>query len=408
MVGRRNRVAGAALPDGGTGALADLMTTVSELWPGADIALTRGGRDGPGSESLVPVPGAQRPRVLVPADARASAEALRRYSAALTRHESLIRAAGAFSVRIVGPARLAGGRRIVIRGGDGGLQTHLSDVLGEPVRIALTIGNERVNRKPVAQAFDRRGRTLAFAKVGLSPETRPHVIHEADALRRLHGAVPDIETPELIGLSEWSGHPVITMTALHPRRPRRGDARPPVEAMDAFALAFSDGHMALQEVPQWRRVAATLRASDDDAVAGLVDAVEAAVPDPVATGAWHGDWTPWNMARAGGDRLLLWDFERFETGAVRGLDPFHHCVNVALGAGGPSERAVSAGAAEALRAVGGGREARAAGAVYLAAIIERYLLQATSASGHLVGSRLNACILALSAWLARTGHLRGD
>ena len=44
----------------------------------------------------------------------------------------------------------------------------------------------------------------------------------------------------------------------------------------------------------------------------------------------------------------------------------------------------------------------------MAAIIERYLLQATSASGHLVGSRLNACILALSAWLARTGHLRGD
>ena len=109
MVGRRIRVAGAALPDGGTGALADLMTTVSDLWPGADIALSRRRHVAPGAAALVPVPGSGRPRALVPDDGRAAAGALRRYSSALGPREGVARALGAVVVRAVGPARLAGG-----------------------------------------------------------------------------------------------------------------------------------------------------------------------------------------------------------------------------------------------------------------------------------------------------------
>ena len=409
MVGRRIRVAGAALPDGGTGALADLMSTVSDLWPGADIALSRRRHVAPGAAALVPVPGSGRPRALVPDDGRAAAGALRRYSSALGPREGVARALGAVVVRAVGPARLAGGGRIVIRDdGDGSLGAHLAGVLGEPVRIAVTIGTERVNRKPVVQAFDARGRTLAFAKVGLSPDSAPHLLREADALRRVHGAVPGIETPGLVAQTTWRGHPVVTMTALRSRLPRRGDALAPSAEMDAFSRAFDGGYMPLTAVPQWRRVSASLRAASDPRPADLVAAVERAAPDTLETGAWHGDWTPWNMARGARGGLQLWDFERFETDVVRGLDRFHHCVNLAVRAAGPDEAAVTRGMEQALRGVGDAHAAHTVGAVYLAAIIERYLLQATSASGHLVGSRLNACIMALSAWLARTGHLRGD
>ena len=52
-------------------------------------------------------------------------------------------------------------------------------------------------------------------------------------------------------------------------------------------------------------------------------------------GAWHGDWTAWNMARHG-DRLLLWDWERFEVGVPIGWDALHHALRSDLDTRPPS------------------------------------------------------------------------
>jgi len=50
---------------------------------------------------------------------------------------------------------------------------------------------------------------------------------------------------------------------------------------------------------------------------------------PLTFGAWHGDWSPWNMANVSGDdhspdKLLVWGWERFTLGVPMGFDALHH------------------------------------------------------------------------------------
>ena len=46
-------------------------------------------------------------------------------------------------------------------------------------------------------------------------------------------------------------------------------------------------------------------------------------------GAWHGDWTPWNMT-ATTEGLLVWDWERFGTEVPVGFDPLHYRLQAAI------------------------------------------------------------------------------
>ena len=94
----------------------------------------------------------------------------------------------------------------------------------------------------------------------------------------------------------------------------------------------------------------------------------------LALGAWHGDWTPWNMACTSGG-LLLWDWERFAGGVPVGFDALHYQLqsdvvtaraDPALAAAGLVERApdllapleVGAAAGPADRAAVPGRAVR--------------------------------------------------
>src|SRR5262249_34828417 len=47
-------------------------------------------------------------------------------------------------------------------------------------------------------------------------------------------------------------------------------------------------------------------------------------------GAWHGDWSPWNMASTTGG-LLLWDWERFASGVPLGFDALHYWLQSEVG-----------------------------------------------------------------------------
>src|SRR5205823_2021204 len=47
-------------------------------------------------------------------------------------------------------------------------------------------------------------------------------------------------------------------------------------------------------------------------------------------GAWHGDWSPWNMASTTGG-LLVWDWERFGSGVPRGFDALHYWLQSEVG-----------------------------------------------------------------------------
>lgn len=378
-------------------ALADLLRTVRALWPDSPVAVTDDARPG---RRLHPLPNRSAVRLLVPGTPRAAGSALRRYSAALTRREVLTRRLAATAARVVGPHRLSHGAAITIAGDGGSIVEHLSEVLGREVQVALTIGNARVNRKPVLQVFDGAGHTLAFAKVGLSDETRDLIRHEADSLEQLAGLVPRVRLPEVLAFTHWRGHPVLTMSALEARPPRRGDAVAPLSHMAAFSLALGHATAELPEVPQWRRLRAALPATDRLGLGLLADRIEAAAErlPRLVVGAWHGDWTTWNMARSRTSELLLWDLERFERGAVHGLDAFHFEVN--------RERDWRAGGEQLLGAItrawkagGQRRSGRLVGAVYLAVIAGRYLAADGSPLAGLIQRRLDDCVAALRVWV---------
>src|SRR5690606_5290946 len=60
-------------------------------------------------------------------------------------------------------------------------------------------------------------------------------------------------------------------------------------------------------------------------LAAATTLVERAGDVALRYGAWHGDWSPWNMAVLP-ETVLLWDFERFATGVPLGFDALHHAL----------------------------------------------------------------------------------
>src|SRR4029077_11582059 len=72
-------------------------------------------------------------------------------------------------------------------------------------------------------------------------------------------------------------------------------------------------------------------ASPDRAALGAaIDTLATAVGGtPVSFGAWHGDWTDWNMACAACG-LLVWDWERFTRPVPVGFDALHHRLQSAV------------------------------------------------------------------------------
>ena len=168
-------------------ALTDLLATAQTLLRGsiserAQVRPSNIARPGPEQLTFGLAPNAQSPRLLVPlVPKRAAGNALRRFSTATPLREAAFRALVSKAVSLM-PGRVLRDQ-ISIESGRTGLADHLSDVLGEQVTLSLGIGNARVNRKPVLQVFDRRGNTVAFAKIGDSDVGRQDVKAEGRALR---------------------------------------------------------------------------------------------------------------------------------------------------------------------------------------------------------------------------------
>ncbi|WP_323794082.1 hypothetical protein [Nocardioides sp.] len=391
----------------GSEGLEALLSTAGTLWPGARIE--RAGEPGKSAgATFALVPHGRRPQLLVPlAPARAAPAALCRFSAASSRRDVLTRLAAAGLTRATGGAVLRD--RVVIHVDEPGhsLQDHLGDVLGEPVTFSLGVGPERVNRKPVLQVYDRRGRTVAFVKVGDSEQARDDVRAEAVALRRLASADLDpLVVPRLVGESTWNGLVLVVMSPVRAgasvRRSACGPA--PLSEMGRLSGAFAEPSGALGALGWWERQRAAVdRVVDPGLAAPLRRAVERIdtrdASTSVAVGAWHGDWTPWNMARAG-SRLLLWDWERFETGVPRGLDAWHYRVNCATRRRGLRADVVLGELPEAGADRGpGGLLAR----LYLLAVATRYagLVDAARGSDIAPAAAVMATALDLSASSAR-------
>ena len=383
-----------------------LLATARSLWPGARVEQVARGRAGHGGagEHYALLPDARRAQLLVPARPAAASSALRRFSAASSGRDVVTRLAAAGLTRATRGAVLRD--RVVVERGphDAALRDHLGEVLGTPVDVALGVGPARVNRKPVLQLFDGDGRTVAFAKVGDSPQARRDVRAETRALRRLAGhRFAHLQVPAVLAASTWNGMDVLVVSPLRgaPTLRRRAAVRPPLAAMAELAGAFGEAARPLAELAWWQQQLATARAGGESDLRrrlvgclGVLD--EQHGRTTVDVGAWHGDWTPWNMARRG-SRVMLWDWERFETGVPAGLDPCHHRVQTATRARGIDAAVVASALAPDGPDGADGPRAGLVGDLYLAALAGRYAALLDAERGSDIAGPAEVMISALEA-----------
>ncbi|MGH3381234.1 MAG: hypothetical protein ACRDP6_41535 [Actinoallomurus sp.] len=342
---------------------------VAGLWPDAVV---RPGSDPKAVREFVFLPSADRPRLLLPAGLPAAASAaLRRYSHDLGTRQRVTRALTATAVR-AGLADRALRDRLHVTGAGESVEDRLGELLGRPVVVSVGLGSARANRKPILHVLTPRGEPVAFVKVGDTAMARELIAGEAAALGRLaERRFQTLRVPRVLHHGEWRGLDLLVLTPLPTGalslRSRR-DA--PIEAIRELTgatrrlpLAASTfwarfGDVPIDDTGQRERFA--------DA-AGRIGAAYGS--DEVAFGAWHGDWTPWNMAWHDGF-VQLWDWERFDPDVPAGLDLLHYRLQTGRGYGTWPDPAILAPLGQE------GRSAAITAELYVLELARRYLLAA--------------------------------
>jgi hypothetical protein len=196
------------------------------------------------------------------------------------------------------------GRAVRVPVGEDSIERHLCRVLGREVRVTLHVRPaRRANRKPVLEVHDGAGFT-AFVKIADTARVRDLVRHEAAVLRMLADLSTEVVVaPRVLHHGVWRGMDVLVLSAL--------------------------------PVPHRRRAVAP------DLVTAAVREISALTPAAAHPDgwAWHGDFSPWNMAPGPDGRLLVWDWERFAVGVPRGFDALHHLFHRTLRRAGPARAA---------------------------------------------------------------------
>ena len=343
------------------------------------------------------LPGPGRPRLLVPPAARPAAAAVRRYGEPGSRTTRL--ATRALSLALasgLGGIALRGRVLVHAPAGADTIESYLREVLGSDLRVSMHLGAARANRKPVLQLLTARGGPAGFAKIGISPLTRDLVRAEHDALARLGRArLAGLTIPGVLHHGQWRGLDVLVLSTLPVWLRRRQVSWPRLAAAMSEVAGVSGLRRApLAAASYWQRLRGRLAAADAGAdrgaLAGALDAVAArAGRMPLAFGAWHGDWTPWNMASTG-QGLLVWDWERFTRDVPVGFDALHYWLQTEVVPARGDPRAAAAGcinrAPERLTPFGAGPgQARLTAILYLADLATRYLTDRQDKAGAKLG-----------------------
>jgi hypothetical protein len=289
-------------------------------------------------ESYAVVPSSQHPRYLVPLNSpRSVLTATYRlpYSSRARRAARMLAAGGTVAWSRLGRDRLyVGIARSVppASWSDHLLLLRLATELGvDPDDVVALLPVRRVmpTTKPILRLFDRRGRSLGFAKVGWSDATRRVVHNEVDVLHELRGRLQHLQVPSVLASGALVGNSYL-VTSPAPS-PMRVWSRPPQDCRSLLTDVASSGGLTV-EMPSASRFRARLLDELDAAQAGapaLVDllrtwlhTVTAQSGGDLAFGRWHGDWTRWNVVEAAG-RPLAWDWEFSEPSAPVGFDLLH-------------------------------------------------------------------------------------
>ncbi|MDP8978156.1 MAG: phosphotransferase, partial [Actinomycetota bacterium] len=204
--------------------------------------------------------------------------------------------------------------------------------------VAAGLGDSEPNRKPVLQLLDPAGGIRGFAKVGWNDYTRAHVETEVAALDRLTADPPRrFGTPTLVGADRWGDLRVCVSSPLPPAvRPYPAASGPPPLAVTRELAGRGEPERApLGASRYWYQLRERLAATPPDERRRRV--VEACIRDladragavRMGFGAWHGDWSPWNMGWVG-PRLYVWDWEHGAPCVPLGFDLLHFEFQVAF------------------------------------------------------------------------------
>ena len=220
------------------------------------------------------------------------------------------------------------------------------------LEMAVILGVPRLNRKPVLQVLASDGTVVGYVKAAWNDLTAGLVRNEARVLADLAKAKPaSFVPPAFVAAGPWGDLELIAASAL-PNAARPDPAQvfdPPMAVIAEIAGLWGRSTAPLAASPYWAGVrerlaapggmggvpptkaAGAARDSGSELLQRAVDWIERDHgATEIAFGAWHGDFTPWNMARLARGRgvpgedstTYLWDWERASL-APAGLDLLH-------------------------------------------------------------------------------------
>jgi hypothetical protein len=280
----------------------------------------------------------------------------------------------------------------VLRPPGRGIEAALAELLGTDVVIGIHIGPPRANRKPVMAVSTPHGRILGYAKLGVGPLSDRLVANEQRALEQLAASGPaslsPVVVPTLLGATTFNGHPLLVQSPLPVHGTRAADAVAHRRAQVAVARAFSTQRRPIDDSPYVAAVTARVEELGDRGAALRTVLAGLDGNHGVTLGAWHGDWRPANVA-ADGDRILVWDWERFDREVPIGFDALHQTLTTATRAGLPPDqlpemlKALAPGLLEPFGVPGG--DAPTVVSLYFIELATRYLADDQLAAGARLG-----------------------
>ncbi len=298
------------------------MTDIDESWwvrvlagPGGDLHAATA------DERYVALPRSSDPRVVVDSSSRlAVRDAVERFVASRTENSMLRMVAGRGAPLV---AKTKSAWSVTPSASNDTLRAHLSEVLGEHVRLAVAVGPPRPNRKPVVRCYNET-ELIAVAKLGPDPHTASMVSNESHWLRTLESEpLAGVSTPRLLHAGEFGDSNLLVMSAM--------------DLKSDLGLAFADVPLSVVRELCERHRSGPLRESswwsalldrlDRPALAAIAEQARSTQVDPrfdqLETSAWHGDWSPWNMGTSTSGELYVWDWERTTIGVPVGFDLLH-------------------------------------------------------------------------------------
>lgn len=297
---------------------------LSTLYPGLlSASVESGGR------SLVALPNRQRARMLLPREPRLSSLALRRARHATSLRDRSVTRAARIALR-AGLGR-ALGEAITVPRGPQTIDGFLSGVFRQEVVTATFLGPPRANRKPVIQVMEPSGKLLGMAKMGVSALSDSLVLAEARSLEALQSReFSRLLHPRLLSVHEWKSHPIVIQSPLQIWA-QRSTSSPEARIAVAKEIAESSATFSANwwgSAHQQRVSAAIGQLANRSLRATLTAALELGIDQATVCdfGAWHGDFTPWNIAMTPQGQMMVWDWERYDDGVPLGFDLLHYAL----------------------------------------------------------------------------------